>query len=405
MLPALVSLKSLIKTKSYHIDLPFFRLHYQATVCLLLAFCLILTAKVLFGDTIHCVSRMNGEAHEKFYDNMCYAMGTFTRYKLKPGRHALSRDNSKANATFTVDPTSRYTHSGLLVGDYEHIDPSIRIFWHNYYQYVPVILFIQALLFYMPHYLWKLWENGMISSICKRLHENRFAPNDYFETNYDIIYYIQNIFRLNRSLVYKYYVCHVLCLLNLVVQIIALNMIFNYQFLSFGYVFVKHQLGENIYGLRPFTHRVTDDQQLRNLNNPMDLVFPKVTACNTEFTSEAGKETNKKGFVCVLPLNILHDKFFLILWFWFLLLVVLTAIQIVYDFMFTMLPFFRRHVFSRRYGSSLFDADNRRSSSLPELFLLDLIGHNTDKFAFSALLRKLNKDDWTASPSENQSIV
>lgn len=402
MLPALVTLKNLIKTKSYHIDLPFFRLHYQVTVCLLLAFCLILTAKVLFGDTIDCI---RDAKRDDIWDNACYSIGTYTRYMVDSNGQSNWIDNAIANVTFKADKNSRYFYTGLMVGDHKN-SKHIRVFWHNYYQYVPILLFIQAVFFYIPHYMWKLWENGTISSVCKRLHDNRFNPTDYFDTNYDIIYYLQSSFKFNRSLVYKYYFCHVLCLLNLVLQIIALNIIFNYQFVSYGYLVVKYLFfDEDIYGLKPVNPETVEALQQTNLNNPMDLVFPKITACHIELASAAGKATIVMENLCVLPLNILHDKFFLLLWFWFLILIVLTILQIVYDIMFTLLPFFRRNTFTRRYGFSPWDSDNHRSSSLAEIFLLDIIGHNSDKFAFSALLRKLNKDDWTASPSESQSVV
>uniref|UniRef100_A0A6G1SHX9 Innexin n=1 Tax=Aceria tosichella TaxID=561515 RepID=A0A6G1SHX9_9ACAR len=405
VLPALVSLKNLIKTKSYHIDLPFFRLHYQATACLLLAFCLILTANVLFGETIKCQTRMNANADIKFVDHMCYAIGTYTKYQV------ISHGQlpGKTNVTFKANPESRYFFTGIPIGLTN--GPEIITFWHSYYQYVPLILFVQAVLFYFPHYLWKLWENGIISTICQRLHEHRFAPNEYFDVNYDLVYYIQNVLKFNKSLVYKYYFCHILCMLNLVIQIIVLNRIFNYQFVTYGYMFIKYLFDDDMYGLRPSSpDEVSKEIRQANLNNPLDFVFPKVTSCFFETASQAGKGIDKFYPMCILPLNILHDKFFLLLWFWFLILITFTALQIINDFMFTMLPLFRRYLFAKRFGSGLFsvtadDSCTRQPASLQEVFLLNLVGHNSDKFAFAALLRRLNKDDWTASPSETHSVV
>lgn len=41
--------------------------------------------------------------------------------------------------------------------------------FHSYYQWVPFMLFFQALLFYVPHLIWKMWEGGKISMITKGL--------------------------------------------------------------------------------------------------------------------------------------------------------------------------------------------------------------------------------------------
>lgn len=491
MIPALVSLKNLIKTKSYNIDYPLFRLHYQATVVALLAFCLIITAKILFGDTIDCKSRQHGASD--FWDNMCYSQGTFTMYavdqddlraekdKIFQGpvesleddrgwiktsilnvlgvidsllpkdqqdevdelEHQLKlkkmsktglenvtisedsinytrvvnafplntltgtdtgkflKDNfrlvhrmlkSTQNQNETFSPSVKYIYSGIMVPK-AYGDIHTTTYWHRYYQYIPIILFLQAVLFYFPHYMWKIWENGIVSSICKQLHDNRFAPNEFIDGNYHIIDYLYNCFTLNRTLVYKYYLCHVLLFINLILQIIILNAVFNNQFITYGldvfhYLFIDH----DIYGLRGTRHSIYD------INNPMDFVFPKVTGCTLQVLSQVGGSPDNLQFLCVLPLNILHDKFFLMLWFWFLILAFLTVLQITFDTIYTTMPFVRSYLFRRRFGTCY-------SSSLPEVFLLDLIGSNSDKFAFNALLSKLSiKEEWRTG-SENESLV
>lgn len=475
MLPALVSLKSLIRRKSYNIDYPLFRLHYQATVCVLLAFCLILTAKILFGDTIDCKSRMHGM--DKFWDNLCYSQGTYTTYvinrddikaigqpppppppeeekgliatfagtlhdtlfgqdpedfkeeleklekNLTQSKTVINythierpfpleflhgtdfgnylRDNfrlihrmikSKIGEGVPYEPSVRYLYPGIAVprayGDFES-----TTYWHRYYQYIPVMLFLQAILFYFPHYLWRVWENGIISTICKQLHDHRFSPTEFIECNHHIIDYLQNCFTLNKTLVYKYYLCHVLLFINLIFQIIVLNTIFNNQFITYGldvfhYLFIDH----DIYGLRGVQLDIYD------INSPMDFVFPKITGCTIQTLSQAGKRPDTLQFLCVLPLNILHDKFFLMLWFWFLMLGILTVIQIMFDAIYTTLPCVRSYLFKRRFGSCT-------SSSLPQLFLLDLIGSNSDRFAFGILLKKMQKEDWVRECSENESLV
>lgn len=416
MLSALASLKTLIKLKSYHIDHPLFRLHYQVTVSALLAFCLILTAKILFGDTIDCQSRILGR--DDFFDNLCYSQGTKTTYAIDEstashvaesvpittGEHLkqhfrlihrlVKSDRNEHNYSSDI----RYIHSGIMIPR-EDIEVHSATYWHRYYQYIPIILFLQAAFFYLPHYLWKTWENGIVSSVCKQLHENRFAPTEYIESNYHMIDYLQNCFNLNKCLVYKYFFCHALLLVNLIGQIITLNVIFNNQYITYGMdVFQYLFIDNDIYGLRGNKPNMTE------INSPMDFVFPKFTACEVSLLSEAGKRPDTYSFLCILPLNILYDKFFLILWFWFLVLAFFTVLQIVYDTLYTAMPMLRKHLFKRRYGPYLSE-DNRHSSSLSELFLLDLIGSNSDKFAFSVLLRKLNKEDWQSSPSENQSLV
>ncbi len=42
-----------------------------------------------------------------------------------------------------------------------------------YYQWVPFMLFLQGLLFYLPHLLFKMWEGGKIRNVISGLHQAR----------------------------------------------------------------------------------------------------------------------------------------------------------------------------------------------------------------------------------------
>lgn len=51
----------------------------------------------------------------------------------------------------------------------EHSEERIR--FHSYYQWVPFMLFFQAITFYVPHWIWKMWEGGKIRMITKDMHK------------------------------------------------------------------------------------------------------------------------------------------------------------------------------------------------------------------------------------------
>ena len=44
---------------------------------------------------------------------------------------------------------------------------------HAYYQWVPFVLFLQGIMFYFPHYLWKLLEDRKLDKITKDLRGNQ----------------------------------------------------------------------------------------------------------------------------------------------------------------------------------------------------------------------------------------
>lgn len=58
----------------------------------------------------------------------------------------------------------RHYNESMLAGGFlphpgvGHMMPGDEIKRHAYYQWVPFLLVIQAICFYAPHFLWRLWE-------------------------------------------------------------------------------------------------------------------------------------------------------------------------------------------------------------------------------------------------------
>merc|ERR1711942_475194 len=63
--------------------------------------------------------------------------------------------------------------------------------------------------------------------------------------------------------------------------------------------------------------------------DPMNIVFPKVTKCTFHKFGASGTVQGFDG-LCVLPLNIINEKIYVFLWFWFVILAFITGTQVTY---------------------------------------------------------------------------
>ena len=62
--------------------------------------------------------------------------------------------------------------------------------------------------------------------------------------------------------------------------------------------------------------------------DPMSRIFPKMTKCI--FHKYGGSGTIQRfDALCVLSMNILNEKIYIFLWFWLIILAVITAINLV----------------------------------------------------------------------------
>lgn len=68
---------------------------------------------------------------------------------------------------------------------------------------------------------------------------------------------------------------------------------------------------------------------LEDRTDPMDLVFPKMTKCDFYLYGASGT-IQLFDSLCLLPVNIINEKIYVLLWFWFICVLVWTSIHLVY---------------------------------------------------------------------------
>ncbi|XP_068235263.1 innexin inx3-like [Palaemon carinicauda] len=332
------SLAGLVKLKLAHtnIDSSVFRLHYQLTTSVLFIACALVAASEYIGDPIQCTD--GGLPVIKPINTYCWI-----------------------TSTFTINTT---TGLGNHAGHHEQT-------YHAYYQWVPFVLFFMGCLFYVPHLVWKSWEAKTVQLLLQGLHRHTMDP-DIVQKRDNIVKYMK-VSKNTRGCNFKYGIPYIFCeflnLVNVIGQIILLDAFFGGAYMTYGTDVLGYIIDE------------TDDDPFRN-------VFPKVTKCTYKSFGPSGTITVKQP-LCILPQNILNEKVFVILWFWFVILATITSIRLVYLLVISFAPSLRVHVLEQRgklESSHLMEKSIQRLS-LGDFCLLSILVKNLDAITFRDVLK------------------
>lgn len=343
------SVKGLLKIDSVCIDNNIFRLHYKVTVIILIAFSLVVTSRQYIGDPIDCIV---DEIPSNVMDTYCWIYSTFTIPDRVSGR--VGKD---------------MIHPG--VGPYVAGEDTPT--YHKYYQWVCFVLFFQSMFFYLPRYLWKSWEAGRMKMLaldlsCPLIVEDVKQDRlnillDYFRTNL----HCQNFYAI------RFIICEVLNFVNVIGQIYLVDYFLGGEFSTYGSEVIK------------FTEMEPEDR-----SDPMARVFPKVTKCTFKKYGASGTIQPFDG-LCVLPLNIVNEKIYVFLWFWFILLTILTALCLVYRAAVVLSPQLRLYLLRARSRLSS-QKDVQRIADkfqLGDWFVLYQLGKNVDPLIYKDLVALL----------------
>ncbi|CAF0782868.1 unnamed protein product [Adineta ricciae] len=301
------------------------RLSYRYTCAILIAFTLIVSNREFTMKRIQCwVPAFFTENYEEYTNNVCWVRNTY-----------YLNDNSDVPET----PHARQ-------------ETSIR-----YYQWIPFILLFQAFFFFLPYVLWRVLcqrsgidirdvveaaanykkstdekqreqlMNFMVSIIDQYVDDPR-RQSDNRETVWwkkcFLMFFPSSGRYMGDYLRNLFIFIKIIYVANIFGQVLLLSFLLGQPFWSLGFTVLRF-----IYEGRGW------DYQSR--------YFPKVTLCDFQI-----REANSMPIahtytvMCVLPINLFNQQIFTFLWFWLVIVIILT----IYDLCIWIYRlFFRREVY------------------------------------------------------------
>nr|CAD7424402.1 unnamed protein product [Timema monikensis] len=248
-------------------------LHHRATSVLLLTCCVLVCVRQYFGQPIHCVLDVTGDLapiQEQVLNTYCFVTTTYTVV------HDLNPEH--------------YPNVGAGPSWWRGHELPVKR--HAYYQWVPLVLFLQSLLFAMPHAAWKYWEGGLVRASLADLTEQRVTLYLDRAKRRDLLRRLARYFsaRLHshRFWATGFLFCDTLNLVNVMANVYLTDCLLGGSFSSYG--------GEVL----RFLQLNPEDGRYDRI----DAIFPKVTKCTFHKFGPSGSIQNHEA-LCVMGLNLL----------------------------------------------------------------------------------------------------
>jgi hypothetical protein len=198
-------------------------------------------------------------------------------------------------------------------------------------------------------------------------------------------------------LVAKVLLCHVWSLVTSVANVFFVQWYLGGQFLWYGVTAMSYLVQ-------------------RDGDSPFDLIFPKVTKCTLSTYGPSGSVQSHDA-LCVMPVNVLNDKIYLVAWFVLLGVSVLivafhvaAAVVLLSRSLRTKLLLLYLDPRQKEQRSRVSRFVN--AANLADHLLLFLLAHNLGRMAFRRLVDSLYAKDWTLeedyfanAPAESDGLV
>jgi len=356
-LPLVSNLLKWFKGDELTIDNPLFKLHHQATTFIVMfGLLFIFLENHLDGRAIIC---QGGDQYARSY---CWIHGTaYVKEHLQGKATGCFVDQSKLESPADAPVTA-------------------------YYLWLPFLLTFCFGFAKMPRSLWRnLLEGGMLKNIIGTGGDPAQIASNFadFRTRFARYHFYFGFCEFLNLL---------MCLLSMfVTDALLLNKFFGYGQEVFKYIWAeKHISADGKY----LTH------------DPMCELFPTEVSCYIRIGATTGG-IDASNYLCILNNNIFNQKYFLVLWMWWMVLIGFSVIGLIYRFARMMIPDLSRSILLRKVPA--WKLGNLELSAADSFVLESMavnMPHNAMDQVISEIAKKhVLKNDFDAVDNHNQSLL
>jgi len=274
-------LKDLFRGDTVLHDNFLFKLHHQANFAVILfGVAFIFGMNYLNGNAIECKGKDVGDFEKQY----CWLHGAgHISEELHPTDFKCKADQNQLTTEFKKD--DRHTH---------------------YYLWVPFILVLCLAVTKAPRVFWKqVCERGMISGA---VGGTDGQPADKIAERFGKLRRGAKRFHLS------FFLCELLNIASVIICFTMLDTLLGGNFLDYGSKFAQYSGSAD-----------TETETV----NPLCNVFPTVVSCNVR-TGGATGNPDLTNILCLLSNNLFNQYYFLILWYWWVSLLTVSAVGLVY---------------------------------------------------------------------------
>jgi len=205
---------------------------------------------------------------------------------------------------------------------------------------------------------------------------------DLLEDNAD---FFESIKGNQRIYYFTFLACEVLNVVMVITNILITDRFLNGNFRRYG----SEVWDELVNGEAKSFNEITKEEEVFN---PMCNAFPTRVNCEFEIHTLTGDKDDVHA-LCILGQNIMNQKIYLVLWFWYYFVLIVGSMQVVFEAIILAVPAIRNKILLNILGTKLGPRDNVREyldkCNSGDWFILYQLSKNTDKQFFGFLLHKL----------------
>ncbi|RWS24294.1 innexin-like protein, partial [Leptotrombidium deliense] len=213
-----------------------------------------------------------------------------------------------------------------------------------------------SMLFYVPRYIWKVIEGEKLRDLITDLRDNHIASLHKFD-KFRLLQDVADSMYLGSNYCMYFIFCEVLCLVHLLCQIWFTNLF----------------LGGEFYSLGPDWYWYANSDYTTKYD-PLIKIFPRFVKCTFHKYGHSGTLESLDS-MCFLLMNIVNEKIYVTLWFWFFFLLCFTTLVLMFR-VFYVIPYFRYQMLLSKSPSSNKIALRRLCRSVGCWFVLYFIAKN-----------------------------